>query len=333
MGVFTFKKKKKKLKLRKRAELAQPEGYRVPWSDTKSPLKIRFDDHDERRNGMKFARLQMDDGEIRPVIIKEGFWRCLTGDAPQDIVDNIAADYAAANPGDEFPGDEIRKWIQERLESENECKVILPPAETDDRVVTVEMIPTSWVAMLTLDLYVRANQVKMWLDYEADLVLSGYDLFARGVLDEDCFFNREPLQPSPEHRQEFAAIFDLLDHGNAIREANKQAQHILMFVYDDYLNEFAGRADQHPNPDFKAHLVNNISAVRQWMAEQIIEFGNLPEGTSLALVNRETGEVDLLGPEAPLMTDEFFQKHSKDLEKEMEAAEKEMEAASKREVA
>jgi hypothetical protein len=289
MGAFSFK-KKKRLKLHKRAELAaKPEGYRVPWSDTKSPLKIRFDDHDERRNGMKFARLQMDDGEIRPVIIQEGFWRCLTGDAPQDFVDRIAADYTALNPSDEFAHDAIRKVIQERLESQNECKVILPPRPQpdDEDHCYVELMPTNWTGMLVLDLYARANEVYMWLDPEADLCLSGYDLFARGVLDEDCFFNRDPLQPSPEDRQEFAAIFDLLDHGNAMKEANKQAQRLLMFTYEGYLSKFAGRADQHPNPDLKGHLEHNLRAVRQWMAEQMIERDNLPEGTTVAFVNPE----------------------------------------------
>jgi hypothetical protein len=321
MGAFSFK-KKKRLKLHKRAELAaKPEGYRVPWSDTKSPLKIRFDDHDERRNGMKFARLQMDDGEIRPVIIQEGFWRGLTGDAPQVVVDDLAAKW-----GDELPHDEIRKEIQKHLEAHHKCKVILPPAETDDRVVTVEMIPTSWTGMLVLDLYVRANKIKMWLDAEADLCLSGYDLFARGVLDEDCMFNREPLQPSPEDRQEFADIFDLLEEGNATKEANKQAQRLLMFTYEGYLNECVREGFTHPNPDFKGHLENNLRAVRTWRAERMIELGNLPEGTTVAIVNPETGEVEhLMGPEAPL-TGEFLEKNLKEIEKEMDAA-------SKREVA
>ena len=110
---------------------------------------------------MKFARLQMDDGEIRPVIIQEGFWRGLTGDAPQVVVDDLAAKW-----GDELPHDEIRKEIQKHLEAHHKCKVILPRAETDDRVVTVEMIPTSWTGMLVLDLYVRANKIKMWLDVQ-----------------------------------------------------------------------------------------------------------------------------------------------------------------------
>ncbi len=321
MGAFSFTKKKKKLKLHKRAELAaKPEGYRVPWSDMKSPLKIRFDDHDERRNGMKFCQLQMDDGEIRPVIIQEDFWRGLTGDAPQVVVDDLAAKW-----GDELPHDEIRKEIQEHLEAHHKYKVILQPAETEDRV-TVGMIPTSWAGMLILDLYARANNVDMLLDSEADLVVSGYDLFARGVLDQHCRFNQEILQPSPEDRQEFADIFDLLESGNATKEANRQAQRIQMFAYDDYLNEFAGRADQHPNPDFKGHLEHNIRAVRTWMAEQMIELGAMPEGTTVVIVNRETGEVEhLVGPEAPL-TDEF-------LDENLKAIEKEMEAASKREVA
>jgi hypothetical protein len=316
MGAFSFK-KKKKLKLRKREELAKPEGYRVPWSDTMSPLKIGFEDCDPHRNGMKFIQMQLDDGSIDSVIFQEGLWRCLTGDAPQELVDRIAAEFAVQYPdGGELPhDDEIRAWIQQGLESHYEGKVILPPSHG-----LVELMPTTWTVMLVLDLYGRANELDMTIDGEADLVVSGYELFARGVLDQYCTFKRKPLEPSPEDRKEFADFFDLLEGGNATQEANKQALRIMMPAYDAYLSEFASRADEHPNPDFKAHLENNIRAVRTWMVERMIELGNIPEGTTVGIVNRETGEVEnLVGP-AP--TDEWLEKNAKQIQKQMDAQRK-----------
>jgi hypothetical protein len=232
MGAFSFRKFKKKPRLHKRDPLAaKPAGYRLPWSDKHSPLRIRFEDRDEHCQGMKFARLLSEDGSTHPMILPEELWRAMTGDAPQGVVDAALIDYPELSP------DDIRQQIQAALEARHKCSVMVPqpPPLAPHHDCTVEMIMTSWTGMLYLDLYARVNKVPIWLDAEADLVISGYELFERGVMDENCMFNMEPMQPTPEQRQEFADIFDLIDSGNAMKEANKRAHRKLMFVYHSYL--------------------------------------------------------------------------------------------------
>jgi hypothetical protein len=288
MSTFSFRKLKnparKKPRLHKRPPLAtQPAGYRVPFSDEHSPLRIIFVDDDEHRAGMKFAQLLSEDGSVRPLIIKEEVWLGLTGDATQDVVDEALIAFPEFSPG------EIRQQIQAALESHNKCKVILPHPQPEGRC-TVEMIVTNWIEMLYVDLYVRTNKVRMWLDAEADLAISGYELFARGVLDKDCILHKDPMQPTPEQRGEYADLFDLIDCGNAKKEANKRAQRTLMFVYEHYLYE---HADATPSAaeliTFGPSLQHNLHAVHTWMAEQMMNSGIIRDGMNVARVDGRSG--------------------------------------------
>src|ERR1022692_109589 len=57
---------KKKLRLHKAAPVPpKSAGYRTPFNDDQSPLRIAFDDHDEARGDLKLANIRGIDGNYR----------------------------------------------------------------------------------------------------------------------------------------------------------------------------------------------------------------------------------------------------------------------------
>ena|ERR1039457_106818 len=303
MSSFKFKRFKsifkKKPHYHKAAPLPPtPEGYRLPWSDYLSPLKIVFVDHDEARGGMKFAELvSTEDKPNRFLILDEDVYDGLNGNAPQNVVDEFRSSVEKCA---EWTDAEIREHIKS-LASDVNKYTIRARGPQPEGAHCVELMPTHWIEMLIIQLYASANNIPIGYDEDADVVISGYDLFARGAMNKSCKLVKSVTQPSTEQRAEFAYIFDLIEgEDRAIGEANKRAMHLLMREYERNLEDTITANTPHPDHmNYWPAMAHHLRAVRTWIAEQVLDAANLP-GTDACMVrvDKTTGAISVYGNEA-----------------------------------
>jgi hypothetical protein len=293
---------KKKPNYHKAAPLPpKPEGYRLPWSDYRSPMKIVFVDHDPTRNGMKFAEMVDADAKTFPMIIAEDMYAAMIGNAPQNIVDKFREDF----PELEDDAD-ARQFIQDAMEHHNQCFIKQRDPEPDGRH-TVELASINWIEMLLVELYCGRTNVEMGFDEDADIAVSRYDLYARGALSKFCGWDRIETTPTAEQRVgPVADIFDLCEgEDRAINEANKRAMRLLMPHYEMGLVEAIEKRSYPGDTHYYDSLAHNLHAVRTWIAAQILDHANMPgKDACMVRVDPTTGRIEVYGNDINKLPDD-----------------------------
>jgi hypothetical protein len=262
-------------------------------------LKIVFVDHDEARGGMKFAELVFieEDRPNRFMILDEDVYDGLSGNAPQNVVDDFRS---SVKDCAELTDAEIRQYIKSGADGVNQC-AIRERGPQPEGAHCVELVPVLWIEMLIIQLYAANNNIPIGYDEDADVVISGYDLFAHGALNKYCQLVKSTTQPSSEQRAELADIFDLIEgEDRAIGEANKRAMRLLMQEYERNLEDTITANTPHPDHfNYWPAMAHHLRAVRTWIAEQVLDDANLP-GTDACMVrvDKTTGAISVYGNEA-----------------------------------
>jgi hypothetical protein len=292
---------KKKLRLHKAAPVPpKSAGYRTPFNDDQSPLRIAFDDHDEARGDLKLANIRGIDGNYRQRLIPEGYYDLLHGKLSQELMD-----FHRAETGSDTNAEEMRATAEKMIGG-----MLSAIPDFGDGKHPVELIRTTWIGMLKLCLWCQRNDVNIFFDAEADLIVSGYQLFKRGYMDQRCnMLGVDAL--TDEERKEHACVFDLMTKHSSqddMMAANRNAQQLMMPSYANFLHHYESTEPPAEWVEFCPNLLHNLRAVKTWFAEQAYEHmrteqglpEELPEGFTVSVIDRETGEMEtLLGPELP----------------------------------
>jgi hypothetical protein len=290
-----------------------PAAWREPFDydpTQESPLRITFYDNDPHRMGVetiqvdgekvKMIEVQRVDGSIQPNIVSGTLADCLAGRPPADMIAQFKTKLdTEAKPETldlrNLTSEELAIFFapiaQEHAETFIGGKLYTPTNiierrtnDQDARLVSSLRLPycLAFALLLYLADLDDSDDLGSHLDNDADWFVSGYELFQRGVLNQDCTFTPK-INPTPEQ---------IIEYGDVFKD-NQLAQHKVLLAYDNVLNDVEVRPNA--NSTYIGCLEHNRDFLDRWFVERYAK--TLPEHlkvTEIVKINQKTGEVTTL---------------------------------------